>query len=89
MEYVGNVANQALNTAPRPPRPMERVGHAADRIDSINERLLAILARFHGQPESSQAGDNAVTVSYLGNIDRLHANLDVLDKITSELAEVA
>jgi hypothetical protein len=95
MEYAqadtsGGTRLGAVSTT-RPPRTMERVGVAADRVSLIAERVAGILARFQGQPapsgETARAGQ--IAVSYIGETERLHAGLEVLDRLTTELAEIA
>lgn len=82
-------AQETVGAAVRPPRPMERVGAAADRGELIAEQLLSILSRFHGRPEASETKEGDRNVSYLANIERLHGGLDRLEKLAAELAEVA
>jgi hypothetical protein len=70
------------------PRPMDRVAAAAGLIDGINMRLESVLARFNGTPPAER-GEEPLYVSYINAIDRLHANIGLLDKLSNELAEIA
>lgn len=93
MEYAGNqAANVALAGASnRGQRPMERVSMAADRVAVIADHLSGILGRFHGQPASSDRREAAspISVSYVGEIERLLAGIAVVDKLACEIAEIA
>lgn len=78
---VGNTRTQ---------RPMERIGDAADRVESLITGIMLICDRFTG-PSSEANGQRSdpIAVSYLSNIDRLHARLDVVDQMIAHLSELA
>lgn len=75
-----------------PPRAMDRVSEAADRAGVMADSLSSLVARFRRSESSANAAGmqkDQISVSYLDQITRLHANLDLASKLIDELNEIA
>lgn len=86
---LGAGASYAAATPPRPPRPLDRIGIEADRVNQLTYLVREFLDRFHGASpvQSEQMAGAAIQVSYHSEIDRLSANVDALTSAVQVLGE--
>lgn len=94
-----NQSNQGLQAgqslAPAnvmPSRPLERIASEADRLSRLAYGVQSFLDRFHGNPQppaiaAGQSGGAPIQIGYRNEIDRLSANVDVLDNLIQALGE--
>lgn len=88
--YAGRASAQlGASAATRPPRPLEGIGIAADRIAKVNERLMEIFERFHGTGPRSDAPCDPISIAYVNQVSRLHSNIEQLENLVSSLADAA
>lgn len=92
--YGANQANQLagqLISAPTPSRPLDRIGHAADRIMAAYVKVGEFLDRYHGPMPTEAPGMNAsaaLAVSYSSNLERLFGNIETLEARLQSLTEI-
>lgn len=86
----GQAAAQHL-AASMPSRPLERIASEADRLARLGYNIQSFLDRFHGNPQTpalpGNAGSAPIQIGYRNEIDRLSANVDVLDNLIQALGE--
>jgi len=85
-------AQQYAAAAAIPSRPLERISTEADRLSRLAFAIQSFLDRFHGNPQAALAGAQAaapapIQIGYRNEIDRLSANVDVLDNLVQALGE--
>lgn len=90
--YGANQANQLagqLISAPKPSRPLDRISIAADRVMGASLRVGEFLDRYHGpMPATAPDQNDAITVSYSSNLERLFGNIETLEARLQSLTEI-
>lgn len=70
-----------------PGKPLERIGLAADRLAATTDHLHGLWNNFYGAA-SADISENIQRCGYEGDLDRLFANIDKLDKLVSGIREI-
>lgn len=88
MHPQSTISGSAMQGQPIAGRPLERIGAEADRLSRLAFNVQSFLDRFHGNPQAA-AGANAtpapIQIGYRNEIDRLSANVDLLDSLIQTL----
>jgi len=85
-------AGAASIQVPSPDRPyLARLGDVADQLDQIGNYIEQFIDRCRGGgrlTDGAKAGPVPVPSGYLGQLDRLSANLERVDKLARELQTI-
>lgn len=78
-----------LGSSANPGRPLERIGMAADRIGNVVVSAAGFVSRFHGPVPASTLNDtDKLTASYANDLDRLFANIEMLERHMDALQSI-
>lgn len=76
-------------TSPKPSRPLDGIGAAADRTYRVGDRIESFLSRCQGAalPQDPRA-EAPVCIGYQNELARLHGNLDRAEKLLDALESI-
>lgn len=88
-QRMGCIGAQSAINAPTPSRPLDRIGHAADRVMGASLRVGEFLDRYHGpMPATALGQSDTIAVSYSSNLERLFGNIETLEARLQSLTEI-
>jgi hypothetical protein len=83
-EYAGKASDQVA----RDILELERIAMAAERLGAVNERLSGFLHRMRGGGPEANSGPVPVRNGYLGSIEDLFDQVDVAEKLATEICSL-